>query len=129
MAHQPNQIDFLGLFRCIAARKGQKLVHQPLHIGDIPKQGRGLLILGQHRQPQLQAGQRCAQVMADARQHPGPAFQIALDPGPHVQKRRPCRAHLDCAARLVRDVLPLAERLGRHRQTADGRHLVAQEQV
>ena len=108
------------LLRPLAAREGEVGGDHPLHLLDILVQG-GQVLLGlgvarQHGQRQPHAGQRRAQVVADAGQHLGPLADEAADAFLHAVEGLRRLADLAGALRLDRpDIAAEAEGLRRRR--------------
>ena len=123
------RIHLLGGLHRIASGKGQKLIDHPLHLLDIALQRLDLLLLGQEGQPQLKPRQRCAQIMADPRQHLRARLDLTFDPQAHVQECLPRCAHLGRAPRPEGHDLALAKGLGGLRHARNRRQLVAQKDV
>ncbi len=129
VAHQRPQIGDFGVLAAFAAGEGQIFVQHMLHLGDVALHGFHVGIRRHHRQRQLQPGQRCLDVMADARQHFGALGNMALDALAHGDEGLGGAAHFGGAIGLeVGDGAALAEAFGGAGQPLDGPHLVAQEQ-
>ena len=72
LADQAAEIGRLGLLLALAAREGEVGVDHALHVGDVGfEAGDGGLAVAEHREFQLHARQRRAQIVADAGQHLG----------------------------------------------------------
>ncbi|MNQ95940.1 hypothetical protein D3C85_1115240 [compost metagenome] len=74
--HQITQVDGFHRFVTTIANERQELVENRVHVLDVAHHVVGQVAAVPHQfQRQTQAGQRCAQVVGDARQH-----QLALTP-------------------------------------------------
>ena len=60
---------------------------------DVAFEERALGPVVRHRQGKAHPGERRAQVVADAREHQGALFDLALDPGPHREEGVPGASH------------------------------------
>ena len=67
IAHQRRQVGPLRILTAFAAGESEILVQHVLHLGDVGIQRFIVVVGGHHRQRQLHAGQRCLEVVADAR--------------------------------------------------------------